>query len=213
MLPEMKWFNECAANRTLAALAKRNIAGIYVEDAKAAWQVLAERLPHDVPIGMGGSRTIEELGILDGLRNGGYQLLDQYSQGITRERSLELRREGVNASWFLSGVNAISETGELVFIDGFCNRVAGVIYGAGKVMLFAGVNKICPDLSTALDRAQNVAAPANARRLSVPVPCTEDGLCHDCLVERRICNATVIIHRQNDPERMFLVLVGEGLGL
>jgi hypothetical protein len=210
---ELKWYYRNAAGRALAALAQHNIDGIYVEEPEQARKVVMQKVPAGARIGLGGSRTLEELGILNLLRGGQYDLLDQYAPGIPREEQLRLRREGTLAPWFLCGVNAIAETGELVFIDGMCNRVAGVLYNAQKVLLVAGVNKICPDLEKALWRAQHIAAPTNAKRLNTGLPCTEAGICTDCNDERRICNATVIIHRQRDPGRIFLLLVGGEYGL
>ncbi len=210
---EMKWFYRNAAERTLAALAQRNIDGIYLENPEEAREAVARKIPAGARIGLGGSRTLEELDIMEMLRHGQYDLLDQYAPGIPREEQLRLRREGTMAPWFLSGVNAISETGELVFIDGMCNRVAGVLYNAEKVLLVSGVNKICPDLDKALWRAKHIAAPTNARRLNTGSPCTEAGICSDCDNERRICNATVVIHRQRNPGRIFLLLVGGEFGL
>jgi hypothetical protein len=210
---ELKWFYRNAAERTLAALAQRNIDGIYVESPTEAREIVTQKVPTNAKIGLGGSRTLEELDILNLLRNGQYDLQDQYAPGLAREEQLRLRREGTLAPWFLSGVNAISETGEMVFIDGMCNRVAGVLYNAEKVLLVSGVNKICPDLDKALWRARNIAAPTNAKRLNTGSPCTEAGICSDCNNERRICNATVIVHSQRDPGRIFLLLVGGEFGL
>jgi hypothetical protein len=210
---ELKWFYRNAAERTLAALAQRNIDGLYVDSPADALGTITQKVPMGARIGLGGSRTLEELGILEMLRNGKYDLLDQYAPGLPREEQLRLRREGTLAPWFLSGVNAIAETGELVFIDGMCNRVAGVLYNAEKVLLVSGVNKICPDLPKALWRAQHIAGPTNAKRLNTGSPCTEAGICSDCNNERRICNATAIIHRQRDPGRIFLLLVSGEYGL
>jgi len=210
---ELKWFYRNAAERTLAALAQRNIDGACVDSQEQAQDMVMQKLPAGARIGLGGSRTLEELGILSLLRDGQYDLLDQYAPGLAREEQLHLRREGTMAPWFLSGVNAISETGELVFIDGMCNRVAGVLYNAEKVLLVSGVNKICPDLDKALWRARNIAAPTNAKRLNTGSPCTEAGICNDCTDEHRICNATVIVHRQRDPGRIFLLLVDGEYGL
>lgn len=210
---ELKWFYRNAAERTLAALAQRNIDGLYVDDAQQAREIVAQKVPSGTKIGLGGSRTLEELGILEMLRSSKYDLLDQYAPGMPREEQLRLRREGTMAPWFLSGVNAIAETGELVFIDGMCNRVAGVLYNAEKVLLVSGVNKICANLHKALWRAQHIAGPTNAKRLNTGSACTAAGICNDCNDEHRICNATVVIHRQRDPGRIFLLLVGGEFGL
>lgn len=81
---------------------------------------------------------------------------------------------------YLTSANALSESGEAVNIDGTCNRVAGTLYGPKQCMFVCGINKLCPDLASAVERARNVAAPKNAQRLGTRTPCAADGKCHDC---------------------------------
>jgi hypothetical protein len=66
----------------------------------------------------------------------------------------EIRRKTVNSNYFLSGVNAIAMTGELVACDATGSRVGAWPYGAGKLLLVAGTNKIVPTLEDV--RSRNV---------------------------------------------------------
>ena len=70
-----------------------------------------------------------------------------------------------SAQVYLTSANAVSETGEIVNIDGTGNRVASMLYGHEALYIVAGVNKLAPDLASAMDRARSIAAPLNARRL------------------------------------------------
>jgi hypothetical protein len=113
---------------------------------------------------------------------------------------------------FITSTNAVTETGELVNIDGTGQRVAAMIFGPGRVVVVAGVNKITGDLEEGLWRASNVAAPMNARRLHPKTPCAETGECSDCVAPGRICGITTIIHRRPSKTPFTVVLVGEKLG-
>ena len=114
---------------------------------------------------------------------------------------------------YLTSANALSESGEAVNIDGTCNRVAGTLYGPKQCMFVCGINKLCPDLASAVERARNVAAPKNAQRLGTRTPCAADGKCHDCKSPARICRALVVhMGAPKGFEKCEIVLVGEPLG-
>ena len=52
----------------------------------------------------------------------------------------------------------------MVNIDGTGNRVAASLFGSQEVFFVLGVNKITPDLASAIYRARNVAAPLNSKK-------------------------------------------------
>ena len=117
------------------------------------------------------------------------------------------------AQIYITSANGVSETGELVNIDGTGNRVAQTLYGPEKVYFVVGKNKIEKDLSSALSRARNVAAPLNAKRLKTNTPCSKTGdRCFDCGSEVRICRATVILERPTRGMKAEIVFVNEALG-
>ena len=114
---------------------------------------------------------------------------------------------------YLSSANALSETGEIVNIDGTGNRVSATLFGPKRCIFVCSVNKLCPDLESAVERARNIAAPLNAKRLGVKTPCAVDGKCHDCKSPERICRAMAI--HMGPPlgmEKCEIVLIGEPLG-
>ena len=75
------------------------------------------------------------------------------------------------------------------------------------------MNKLRPDLQSAVERARNIAAPRNAKRLGKKTPCVFDGKCHDCRSPERICRAMVVhMGVPSGFERCEVVLIGEKLG-
>jgi hypothetical protein len=102
--------------------------------------------------------------------------------------------------------------GELVNIDGSGNRVNSTVFGPGKVILVAGYNKIVGDVQEAIKRIRNVAAPINAKRLNVDVPCAKLAKCVDCNSPNRICRVVVIHERRPSLTDILIILVGEELG-
>jgi hypothetical protein len=213
MQPEHSWYYQKTGERFLNNLAKRNMDGKYFPKGAELIPFLNQQIPGGAKVGFGGSRTLEELGIINFLRAGGFQLNDRARPGITPEEKGEIERDNIRADFFISGVNALTEDGRIVNIDGYGNRVAPMLFGPKRVFLVAGVNKICPTLEQALARAQKIAAPLNAYRLNRNTPCAQTGECSDCRVETRICSYTTIIDYSPIKGRITLLLVGAELGL
>lgn len=157
-------------------------------------------------IGFGGTMTAQELG-LDKLL-GAHNTLHWHWLGGSAE-------EAAGAEAYISSVNGVAETGELVNIDGTGNRVASTIYGHKELYLVIGVNKITPDYESALWRARNIAAPKNAQRLGRKTPCAVKGdRCYDCQSPERICRAlTVLWEKPGGVATAEVIIVGEELGL
>ena len=163
----------------------------------------------DTTVGIGGSKTIDQLGLYDKLCAVGNEVFWHWKQpGYDT-----LIRENVSEV-FISSANAIAETGEILNIDGRGNRLAGLAFGKKRVYIVAGTNKICPDFDSALFRARNVAAVQNAQRFPASTPCKADGACHDCRSKERICNALLVLWGpMMDMESVEVVLIDEELGM
>ena len=137
-------------------------------------------------VAFGGSVTLQEMGLFDALSKKNEVIWHWNEPGA---QTLARARE---AQIYITSANGVSETGELVNIDGTGNRVAQTLYGPEKVYFVVGKNKIEKDLSSALSRARNVAAPLNAKRLKTDTPCSKTGeRCFDCGSEARICRAKI----------------------
>ena len=127
-------------------------------------------------------------------------------------RGRNCKKKGITGQIFLTGTNALTEDGRLVNIDGIGNRVSAMAFGPETVFVVAGINKIVPDLDSALDRIKNVVSPLNARRLNLDLPCARLGRCTDCNHDLRICNVVTIIEGKPLHTNLKVVLVGEELG-
>ena len=108
----------------------------------------------------------------------------------------------------------MTKDGVLVNIDGNSNRVSAIAYGPKKVIVICSLNKVCPDVDSALKRARNTAAPLNAVRYSEirSVPCQKTGACMDCLIPDTLCCQFLVTRYSRHPGRIHVILVGENLG-
>lgn len=153
----------------------------------------------------GGSVTLQELGLLDRLES--HSTLYRHQRGNTAP-------EAATAQVYLASVNGLAETGEIINIDGNCNRVASTMYGHEELYLIVGRNKLAPDYDAALWRARNIAAPKNAQRLGLKTPCAAKGdKCYNCNSPSRICRAlTVLWRKPRGINRAEVVLIDQELG-
>lgn len=162
-------------------------------------------------VGIGGSATVEEMGLYDALtpENTVY-----WHWKPTEECPANAQRKlATQADIYISSVNGLAETGEIVNIDGNGNRVASIIYGHEKVYLVVGRNKIAPDCDAAIYRAKNVAAPKNAKRMNMKTPCAKDGdRCYDCKGPTRLCKALTLLYCKPNSQPIEVILINEDLG-
>ncbi len=195
------------------ALRDNNFIVHVFKDKKSACNFLLDQVQPGMSVSVGGSMTLDQIGLIDKLTELDISFFNQYQEGLSREESLEIRRLGLLADVFFSGSNAVSEQGEVINIDGVGNRVAAFSYGPKKVFITVGKNKVVPDRNEAIERIRNHAAPLNARRLQRNTPCTVDGKCHDCTSDERICNIVHILQKQLPSQRIEIVFIEEDLGL
>lgn len=206
------WFIEKQVEKTINNLEQHNMMGIYVKDEVELKEVLSGLIEENSVIGVGDSVTLMETGILDFLREGNFQFLDKYKEGITKEEKKQIYIQNFTADTFLSGTNALTEDGYLFNIDGNGSRVAPMIYGPKQVIIVAGINKLVSNLEEAQKRVRNYAAPLDAKRLGKDTPCTKLGRCVDCKSPNRICNDFVTITGQFVKDRIKIIIVGKQLG-
>lgn len=208
----VKWFYQQRAQSVIEFLQANRMDGMYLDDPAQVVPTVMSLIPEGATVGLGGSMTLVETGVLEALRQGPLQLFDRYAPGLSPEETMSCLKASITAQVFVSGVNAVTEEGELVFVDATCNRVAPILFGPDKVILIAGCNKIVPNLAYAQERIRHFTAPANAHRIGRKTPCAATGHCEDCSSPERICNATVVIHKQARKDRLLVILVGAELG-
>ena len=212
MDPNKQWWVEERAKRAIDKLIAHDFKAVYVRSKAEAVEEIWKHVTPKQSVGVGGSITIRSLGIMERLEAQGHTIYDHWKPGLAKEKVLETRRAQMTSDLFLGSVNAITLNGELINIDGFGNRVNSTIFGPGKVILVAGYNKIVEDVQEGIKRIKDVAAPINAKRLNIDVPCAKLGKCVDCNFPNRICRVVVIHERRPTMTDIRVVLVGEELG-
>ena len=193
-------------------LKKNNFAVHVAENKEEGAQIVRSLIEKGATIGVGGSVTIDQLDILDGLESEGHLIFNHNKAGLTPQQVLDFRRRELTCDVFLTSTNALTEKGELVNIDGVGNRVAALTFGPKRVVVATGINKIVADVHAGIARIGSVAAPLNNKRLKKDMPCTKVGHCVDCQLPGRICNVTTITKKRPPLTDIHIVLIKEELG-
>lgn len=164
-----------------------------------------------VTVSFGGSVTLREMGVLETLA--AHNEMSDYWNVPEGADARENCIASMTSDVYLTSVNGLAETGELINIDGTGNRVSGELFGHKKVYFVVGRNKLAPTYDEALWRARNIASPKNAQRLGVKTPCAvKADHCYDCKSPQRICRGLVVLWERMKSCEMEVVLIDEDLG-
>ena len=206
-------YREKLAHHLIKHLTKRRMEASYAPTAAQARDEVLAMIPAGATVGRCGSMSLVEMGLWEALATKpGVEIIDPFQPGLAPEEAAALRTKGLIADYMITSSNALTMDGKLVNLDGLGNRVAAMCYGPKKVILVVGLNKVAPDLETAMARVKHLAAPINAIRLGRATPCVETGVCSDCKSPERICYMWSIIEGHMLANRIHVKLVGEDLG-
>jgi len=203
-------------SRTKKALERNQFKVLVASSKEDTVNKVLELIPINAKVGVGGSMTIRELGLIEALTSRGNRVVHHWQPDMPVSDWLPFMMEAHNSDVFLCSSNAVTEDGKLVNADSTGNRVASMIFGPKKVIMIAGKNKIVKDVDAGLKRLKRVAGPLNAKRHNfVELPCVSTGLCTECDSPKRICRVITILERApnrvRDPN-ITVVLVAEDLG-
>lgn len=208
--PKQQYY-EALADSLIDKFNLRGIEGYYCDTKEDALLTAKRFLTPGCSVSWGGSVTLQEIGLINDLKHSDYTVYDRATASTPEERS-DLYADTVCCDYYFMSTNAITLDGQLVNIDGFGNRVACLITGPKNVVIVAGMNKVAGDIASAIERVHNVAAPPNAIRLGLDLPCAKFGRCTNCLDDACMCCQTVITRKSKIPGRIKVILVGEELG-
>ncbi|MDN5042186.1 MULTISPECIES: lactate utilization protein [Arcobacteraceae] len=151
----------------LAVLKSCGYDAYFVKDKAEALSLAKSYIKPNMSVGLGGSESVKEIGLLDFLLdNKEITLHNQYEAGISMEENIKRRKQGLISDIFVTSTNAITKDGKLVNADGSGNRVAALSYGPTNVLLIVGINKIVDSLEDGFKRVMDVAATKNIDRMN-----------------------------------------------
>lgn len=193
-------------NTTAAVLRERGYTVQVFEKKEDAASYLDAKID-GVSVGFGGSGTLKAMGLYDLLRvhNTVYWHWEQEADAA--------RKSAMDTDVYLTSVNALAQTGELVNIDGSGNRVASTLFGHKKVYFVVGKNKLEDTYESAVWRARNIAAPKRAKQMGKKTPCAiKADRCYDCKSPERICRGMVTLWAPMMGTAAEVILINEDLG-
>ena len=199
------------------ALEANNFEVYLAEDTNQANTiVLEDLLPKLNPktLSWGGSVTFTDSGLYRELsEKSDLEVLDTFDQKLSDEQKHELRRKALLVDLFITGTNAITESGQIVNLDMIGNRVGALTFGPKWVILMIGRNKIVTNLDEAMYRIKKYVAPTNSMRLDKKTPCVKTSYCEECKGSDRICNTWTITEKSFPKGRVKVILINQDLGL
>nr|MCR4779031.1 lactate utilization protein [Lachnospiraceae bacterium] len=175
--------NDLLAKKVMAGFESRNMKAYYAKDKEEALKIALDLIPEGSSVTMGGAMSAHEIGLVAAVKKGNYNFIDRDATEDKRAAMLA----AYDADYFLTSANAVTEDGVMVNIDGNSNRVSAIAQGPKHVIVIIGMNKVCPDVDSAMKRARNVAAPINAQRFGLATPCSKTGACANCKSPDTIC--------------------------
>lgn len=139
----------------------------FVKTKTEAFELAKTYIKSGMSVGLGGSESVKEIGLLDYLLNNkDITVFNQYEDGISMDENIHRRRQGLVSDIFVTSTNAITKDGKLVNADGSGNRVAAFSYGPKNVLVIVGINKIVEDVEAGFKRVMEVAAVKNIARIN-----------------------------------------------
>ena len=194
--------NTASIERTVKGLAAAGVETVVVETIEAAKAQLIEWIPEGVQVFVNTSETLDTIGYTEYMRGSTnyVNLHDEMDALPDPAAQREFRRGTTTADYFVGSVQAIAETGEIVIASSSGSQIGAYAYGARRVVLVAGSQKICPTLSDAIARTRGHTLER-----------------HDRWLERRGVAPTpigklMIIEREPVAGRIKMLLVKESLG-
>ena len=188
--------------RTAAALTAHGFAVEILDDAAAARERLKDLVPEGASVLTGASETLRLSGIDEDLNaSGRYASVRARGMALDRAKDAdEIRRLLASPDVAVGSVNAVTETGALVFASASGSQLPGYAGGAAHAIWVVGAQKLVPDLSTALRRIEDYVLPLESARVQVAYGGPS------------AVNRVLILNAEPHPGRGTVLLLREAIG-
>jgi len=197
--------SEETVTKTIAALAGHNFHAEVVHTKEEALARIKALIPEGVSVMNGSSRTLEESGFVEYLKEGTHGW-DNLHEGILKEqdpaKQARIRRETTVSDFYLGSVHAVTEEGELFFASNSGSQLPHLAFSSPNVILVVGTHKIVPTL-------KDIEARMNDRIL----PLEEVNMQQKYGVSTQ-WNKTLVLHNENPHmgRTVRIIFVEEVLG-
>jgi len=206
----IKEANKLILENVKVSLIKNRFNALIFDTKEELKKNIIEIIGHGKKIGVGGSMSLKEIGVLEELSKN--NKIYTHLPDMSYEERRKIWINAIDSDFYLASPQAITFDGKLIFVDGNGNRCAALTWGPKHLVLIAGVNKIVRDFDEGLWRSRNIAAVRNNIRLNKKNPCVITGKCEDCLSEERICNILTVLYKKPKITEITVFLLNDNLG-
>ena len=198
--------------KTLERMRRNGFVVVELDTAQQVKEYLLDAIPAGSAVGVSGTVSVRETGVLPALQDKGCEVISHWD--VKPEEVYATRCKANAAEYYLTSANAVTRHGELVLIDGAGNRVAAVAFGPQKLFFVISRSKVVDGgYGTAVARIKKIACPPNARRQSLPTPCSRTGVCDaDACEDACMCRMTLVLTRVPRGCTATVLFVKEELG-
>ena len=113
----------------------------------------------------------------------------------------EIRKLGAAPDVQINSVAAVTEDGRMVVASMTGSQLGPIVFGAGRVILVAGAQKIVPDLATAFRRVEEYSFPI------------EDAKMQAAFGRHSAINKMLVLNAEFAPGRVTVILAREPVGV
>ncbi|MGB8215005.1 MAG: lactate utilization protein [Anaerolineales bacterium] len=148
--------------KTMQAVEARGINVVLVDNKAEALAKLKSLIPAGAPVITASSQTLTEIGLDDIFISGEHPWINLKTEILAEKDPVKqtlLRKQATLADYYLGSVNALAETGEIVFASATGSQLPAYAFSSSHVIWVAGVQKITPNLEQAIRRVREYVAP------------------------------------------------------
>lgn len=154
-------------DRTVEAVKGRGVEADLVQTKEEALERIRTLIPASAVVMTGGSMTLREIGFEEVLISGQHPWRNFKTDLLAEKdpaRQSAMRMQGTLAEYYLGSVNALAETGEMVFASATGSQLPAYAYSSRNVIWVAGAQKITATLEEAMRRVREYVLPLENER-------------------------------------------------
>jgi hypothetical protein len=192
-----------AIERAAEALRGHGIDVRFVDDTAAARDLVLSLIPDGAEVGEGASITLDSIGVTEAIeKSGRYDAIRPRTRSMDRATQMrEIRKLGAAPDVQVNSVHAVTEDGRMVVASMTGSQLGPILFGAGRVLLVVGAQKVVPDLATAFRRVEEYCYPI------------EDAKIQQAFGRHSAINKMIVINAELIPGRITVILVREPVGV
>lgn len=157
-----------AIDKTMKALTGRGLLPESAASRTEALSKIKELIPAGASILNGSSRTLEEIGLVQYLKDGKHGWNNLHEAILAEKDSAKqaiLRKQSVLSDFYLGSAHAVAETGEIVIASNSGSQLPHLVFTSPNIILVIGAQKITPDINTAIARVREYVLPLEDQRM------------------------------------------------